>query len=222
MNRITHSISRTLSLTALLIVAATSHVFGLIDIEAESFVRQQARAYWWGHTPTTTVSDLPLPGSDSAVASQQWANGAPTYVNIGTLSYQSTLQGITLNITHVMDAGGFLRSTASILLVVPIDYDFDLSGSFLGTGAFAETGFLNVHIKNVDTDTMVFENNQSGLDLDVTGGSPTGFPFGTLVPGNYEFFVDCRLEGGGVNDRNTSTIATASGQVVLHPGAGQP
>jgi hypothetical protein len=187
--------------------------------DPNNFVQQSARSYFWGHTPTQTISPLPFPGNQSATASQ--GQNVQQNPNVGTVTYTGTQPGeMTLDIAHTMRTGGFLRSTASVRFNLAADYIYDLIGNYAISGGAGrvETGFINVHIKHLDTDTIVFENNQSvtsnNINLDVSGGSPTGSLTGVLPAGNLELFVSAQVEGGTVS-AFAGAVYNGAGSVTL-------
>lgn len=172
-----------------------------VALDPSSFIRQQARAYWWGHTPAQTKTDLPSHGDDSAIASQYNGN-APSYINAGISTYKAlTSKKFTITAKHTMMDGGFLTTTSAIRFQTTMPLQYTLSGHYSAAGPIVESGQLNVYLKNIDTDTLLFQNNQTGFSLNLTGGTPTGRLSAILPPGHYEFYVLCSIEGGDSFDQ---------------------
>ena len=176
-----------------LILLLTSGVWAqTLTLLDSSYIRQEARLLFrWGHTNSNQVTPLTYPGTDSVTALQSQNNASPgADEQRGTTTYSGTDEKVfTVESQHFSDyysRGGFLNSFGVIHIQIDQPMVYSISGSFTTQTA---TGKLFVHIKNIDTEDVILENNQDGNDLDVSGGTPTGNFYGLLPAGKYEFYV---------------------------------
>jgi len=90
---------------------------------------------------------------------------------------------------------------------------YDLSGTFSASGAVTG-GFIHLYLKNTDTATMVFDTGT----LATTSYSISG-QTGTLVSGNYEFFMRTDLDSRfpSVTDSGLSTGTGDSTLLITEP-----
>ena len=119
-----------------LILCGFSFIAGQnLEISSSSFVRQDARNYWWGHLMHSEDYIDELPISDSITKSQCYGNSCGEgYINEGTVTYSADQSDegefqIDLDFEHVRYKHGYLGSYSDIYFTSLTSVDYDMSGS---------------------------------------------------------------------------------------------
>jgi len=140
-----------------------------------------------GTTTNSAFTSLPGSGSVNAI---QGTIPSGTYTDT-TASYNFTTPGAGQAIFNVSSSLAIADATAwdwsvtdhTTLFNIDESALYDLSGSFSASGPV--TGdFFRIYLKNTDTSTMVFDTGYL-----TTASFTLSSQVGTLVSGNYEFYV---------------------------------